>query len=77
MNAIEGIVTIVQEGRFQLLDDNGVAHLFLLGHQAAAETEQLPPLQRRQARVRVSYKPAPDLIGHQAYRITLLGDGAR
>jgi hypothetical protein len=78
MQSVEGIVTIVQEGRFQLMDDSGVAHLFLLGYAAAADPEQLAPLQRAQARVRVGYRPAPDLIGHIAQRITLLnGRGAR
>jgi hypothetical protein len=70
---MEGVVTIVQEGRFQLTDDNGVSHLFLLAPLAAAETEQLAPLQRRQARVRVRYKPARNLIGNVADRILLLG----
>ena len=58
MRSIEGVVTIVQEGRFQLVDDAGVAHLFLLGHAAAADPEQLAPLQREQARVRVTYRAA-------------------
>lgn len=72
MQSIEGTVTIVQESRFQLLDDDGVAHLFLLGHDAAAEPEQLTSLQRMQARVQVSYRAAPDLIGHMAERIVML-----
>ena len=61
---MEGVVTIVQESRFQLTDDEGVSHLFILGHSAAADPEQLPPLQAEQARVRVRYKPAKNLIGH-------------
>lgn len=72
MYSVQGVVTIVQEGRFQLLDDDGVGHLFLLGHSAAAEPEQLGALQRSQARVRVSYQSAPDLIGHVANKIVLL-----
>ncbi|WP_202397227.1 hypothetical protein [Teichococcus coralli] len=68
---MEGVVTIVQEGRFQLTDDGGVSHLFLLSHDAAAEPEQLPPLQRRQARVRVSYTPARNLIGLVAHAVEL------
>ncbi len=72
MPTAEGVVTIVQEGRFQLIDDAGVAHLFLLGRGAAAEPEQLPPLQHRQARVRVRYREAPTLIGRVAQRIDLL-----
>ena len=67
-----GIVTIVQEGRFQMVDDDGVAHLFVLAHSAAAETGQLAELQHRQARIRVRYRPAAALIGHVATAITLL-----
>ena len=72
MRSIEGLVTIVQEGRFQLVDDAGVAHLFLLSHAAAADPEQLVPLQREQARVRVNYRPTPRLIAHTAERLVLL-----
>ncbi len=69
--SMEGVVTIVQEGRFQLTDDRGVSHLFILGHNAPPETEQLAPLQRRQARVRVRYRPAENLIGNVLSSIEL------
>lgn len=72
MQSVEGVVTIVQEGRFQLLDDNGVAHQFLLSHNAAPEPEQLPSL--LQKRVRVRYTDAANLIGHAAKRILLLDE---
>ncbi len=68
---MEGVVTIVQESRFQLTDDHGVGHLFILGYLCGTETGQLPALQRRQARVRVSYKPAPNLIGNVAQSIAV------
>ncbi len=74
MQSIDGVVTIVQEGRFQLLDDDGVGHLFLLGHGAAPEPEQLAPLQHNQSRVRVRYTDAEGLIGHQAKAISILPD---
>jgi hypothetical protein len=72
MRSIEGLIIIVQEGRFQLVDDAGVAHLFLLGHAAAADPEQLVPLQSKQARVRVKYRPAEGLIANIAERLVLL-----
>ena len=72
MQSMEGIVTIVQEGRFQLLDGAGVSHMFLLSHQAPLEPEQLPPLQHVQARVRVDYTPAHDVIGLLAHGVTRL-----
>jgi hypothetical protein len=72
MRSIEGLIIIVQEGRFQLVDDAGIAHLFLLGHTAAADPEQLAPLQRKQARVRVKYRPVEGLIANIAERLVLL-----
>ena len=71
MAEMTGVITIVQEGRFQLTDDAGVSHQFVLGHSALAETAQLRPLQTRQARVRVKYNDAPGLIGLIAQRIDL------
>ena len=68
---MEGVVTLVQEGRLQLTDDRGVSHLFVLGPNAAAETDQLPALQRRQARVRVRYHPAANVIGNLISTIEL------
>lgn len=68
----EGVVTIVQESRFQLTDDNGISHLFLLDRNSAAEPAQLAPLQARQARVRVIYEPARNLIGLVTRSVTLL-----
>ena len=71
MGTMEGIVTIVQEGRFQLTDDDGVSHLLILAPGAGAETEQLTPLQHRQARVRVRYDHALGVIGLVARSIAL------
>ena len=72
MKSIEGIITIVQEGRFQLRDPDGVSHQFELSHKAAAEPDQLPPLQREQARVRVKYEPGENVIGFVARSIERL-----
>ena len=71
MRTMDGFVTLVQESRFQLVDDQGIGHLFVLSHSASAEPAQLGPLQRRQAHVRVSYKSAPDLIANIAHAIAL------
>jgi hypothetical protein len=72
MRSIVGTMVIAQEGRFQLLDRDGVGHQFLLHSGAAVEAEQLPPLLHRQ--VRVCYRPAKgaDIIGHLAVHIDLL-----
>jgi len=70
MLSMTGVVTIVQEGRFQLLDDDGVSHQFLLKYSAAPDPEQLPAL--LQQRIRVSYSNPTNLIGHAAHKIVLL-----
>ncbi|HEY6430689.1 MAG TPA: hypothetical protein VIZ17_01790 [Acetobacteraceae bacterium] len=67
---MQGIVTIVQEGRFQLTDGDGVSHSFVLSYRAPVEPEQLGPLQRRQALVRVEYRKAENVIGLLATGIT-------
>jgi hypothetical protein len=72
MPEMDGVITIVQEGRFQLTDTRGVAHHFVLSRHALAETEQLPALARQQSKVRVKYAQAPGLIAYEAKRIELL-----
>jgi hypothetical protein len=64
-----GVVTIVQEGRFQLLDRDGVSHHFVLRHNAEADPEQLPSLLNR--RVQVCYADCGEVIGHAALRLLL------
>ncbi len=69
---MDGVVTIIQESRFQLLDDAGVGHHFVLAYNAALEPEQLASLLMR--RVRVSYRESRGIIGHEAHSIDLLDD---
>lgn len=73
-STMDGVITIVQESRFQLTDDAGVGHLFTLSPYAAAETDQLPAL--RFHRVRVHYDPtdtrARNTIGNIASAVSLL-----
>ena len=76
MATMTGVVTIVQEGRFQLTDNGGVSHFFLLSARAAAETAQLSLLQHQQSWVRVHYTPAANLIGYVAHTIEIGDQGA-
>ena len=71
MPSLTGRVTIVQEGRFQLVDDGGAGHLFILSPHAALETTQLRPLATRQARVTVTYRDVALVVGMLAERIEL------
>jgi hypothetical protein len=72
MKSMDGIVTIVQEGRFQLLDPDGISHQFELSYKAPLDPEQLPPLQRDHAPVRVQYAPGENVIGFVAHAIERL-----
>ncbi len=72
LSTIEGMVIFAQESRFQLLDCRGVGHLFVLSHTCAADPEQLPLMQRDQARVRVRYRPVEGLLACAAMRIDRL-----
>ena len=71
MTSITGIVTIVQESRFQLTDDGGVGHFFVLGRNAACEPAQLTALQHGQTRIHVTFRPAGNLVGSVATSIKL------
>lgn len=72
MRSVDGIVTLVQEGRFLMQSDSGECQLFILAHDAAAEPDQLPQLQRDQAHVRVRFKPGKGVIAMVAHRIERL-----
>ena len=72
MPTLDGVVTIVQESRFQLCDDGGVSHLFQLSPNALLEPDQLAPLARRQARVRVRFREGHGVLARVATRMTLL-----
>ena len=76
MPEIEGTVVLVQEGRLQLIDDQGAGHLFILSHSSGAEPQQLYPLQARQARVRVTYSRPRHVIGLLARTIELVDEEA-
>jgi hypothetical protein len=71
MPTMVGIVTLAQESRFQLTDDRGIGHLFILSHGASAEPSQLVDLQHRQTRISVRYKESTTLIANIAKRIDL------
>jgi len=69
MAIIRGVVTIAQESRFQLTDEEGVSHLFVLSPHMLPECDDLEPLQREQAKVRVTFESARNILGYLAQRI--------
>lgn len=72
MPFMEGTITIVQESRFQMTDDEGASHLFSLGPHAAAEPAQIAPLAAQRARVRVDYREGDNIIGATARNIYIV-----
>ncbi len=72
MQFTDGIVTIVQEGRFQMTDAKGVSHLFLLSHAAPLEPAQLTALAQEQTRVRVRHTPGQNVLARLACSVARL-----
>ncbi|HJU17305.1 MAG TPA: hypothetical protein VJ770_12675 [Stellaceae bacterium] len=76
METAEGIVTLVQEGRFKLVTGTGRVMHFVLAHDAAIEPEDLPPLAARQTRVRVAYSRPDHLVAAIAHTLSTLDQQA-
>jgi hypothetical protein len=71
-----GRVSLVQESRFQLAEDDGRSVLLILAHGAAVEPQDLPALQRAAARIAVRCEAAPGKIAHVAHSIRILDQHA-
>ena len=69
MNDLEGAITLVQERRFQLVDDRGVAHPFTLAADASFDPAELPALARSGRRVRVNYSDDGEALSHVAHDV--------
>jgi len=71
MQSAEGVITLVQEGRFALVKDDGRVMHFILAHDASLEPQDLPPLKRDQRRVRIDYTEPRRLVAHVAHRLRI------
>ena len=69
MRSAAGVITLVQEQRFQLASDDGSPGLFVLAHGAGIDSEDLQRLSEAGVRVRVQYEDAPNLIAHVAHDV--------
>jgi hypothetical protein len=74
VQSAEGVITLVQEGRFELVTDGGRVMHFLLAHDASLEPQDLPPLKRDRHRVRVDYTEPSRLLAHVS-RALRIADG--
>jgi hypothetical protein len=66
MQSAEAVTTLVQEGRFALVKDDGRVIHFLLTHDASLKPQDLPLLKRDQRRVRVDFTEPSRLLAHVA-----------
>ena len=64
-----GVITLVQEHRFRLVDDKGAQVLFVLAHDAPLEWQDLQCLQRKGAQVQVNHTAAPGKIAAIAHDV--------
>lgn len=64
-----GIITVVQEHRFKLVNERGVANLFVLAHDAPLEGPELQWLEATQTPVEVTWSRVPNLIANVAHDV--------
>jgi hypothetical protein len=74
MQSAEGVITLVQEGRFALVEDDGRVMHFALAHDASLEPQDLLFLKRDQRRVRVDYTEPSRLVAHVAHTLRTADD---
>jgi hypothetical protein len=74
MRSAEGVITLVQEGRFALVTDGGRVMQFVLAHDASIEPQDLPLLKRDQRRVRVDFTESRRLVAHVAHTLRTADD---
>ena len=69
MRFATGVITIVQEQRFQLATHDGPPRLFVLARQAALEAADLQVFRQAGKSVTVRYDDVPDVLAHVAHDV--------
>lgn len=69
LNSTNGIITVVQEHRFQLRQDNGQHRLFILGQDAPQEWSDLQALKDRGQPVTVYFSENERVVAATAHDI--------
>lgn len=77
METVSGVITLVQEDRFQLAGDDGHKHLFVLSHRSFADIDDLQALERSRRRVAVRCMPADRLIAYVAKSVVPAAGGTQ
>lgn len=75
MRQTQGIINVVQEGRFRLTSDDGRSALFQLAPDAPIEPQDLEALVAQQQRVSIHYTEMKDRGAGLAHKVTE-ADGA-
>ena len=73
MEAVEGIITVTQEGRFKLVTESGQVIDFVLSHANSVEPQDLPSVRRERRRVRVEYTKPARMLAHVAHTLRAAG----
>lgn len=71
MPTVQGYITVVQEGRFRVVADDGRGLLLTLASNARAEPLDLERLEHAHARVTVDYSGEPNLASGTAHSVTV------
>lgn len=69
MKTASGVITVVQEHRFQLEDDDGRHQLFILAHDAEQEWSDLKRFEKTNSHVTVSYSEIDTLVARTAHEV--------
>jgi hypothetical protein len=69
MKIATGVVTLAQEHRFQLVDDQGVNRLFILDHAAPVQGTDLRRLANAQKQVKVFYTGSNTINAYTAHDV--------
>lgn len=64
-----GIISLTQEHRFQLVDDEGNKILFVLAHESPVQGRDLERLEKFRLPVKVTYADTGMLNSHVAYDV--------
>ena len=77
METVSGVITLVQEDRFQLAGEDGHKHLFVLSHRSLTDIDDLQALERARQRVVVRCAPADRLVAYVAKSVAPAAGDAR
>ena len=69
MQSMTGVLTLVQEDRFQLADARRNHRFFGLAHDAPLGPQELKRLHAEGRPVTVEYDDVPDMLVHVAHRV--------